>query len=68
MPDPTDLTEAIRTVASEPKQVTGDGQTVVNQDLPALIAADKHLQGQQALRHGPPFGMRFAQIVPPGGA
>lgn len=51
--------------ASEAKQVTVDGVTMVQHSLPDLIAADRYLKGQAAAR-SPSRGLRFTKLVRPG--
>jgi hypothetical protein len=60
-----DLSERIETVAGQPKQVTGDGHQVQNQDLDKLIAADQYLKAQEAAAQ-PHMGLRFTRLKMPG--
>lgn len=62
-----DLTDTIEDAAAKPQTTTVDGTTVDNRSLPDLIAADKHLRGQQALDTPTAFPMRVFKIAPPGG-
>lgn len=60
-----DLTEAIAENAASPKSASADGVSVTQQDLGALIQADKYLKGQEAARSRKK-GLQFIQFIPGG--
>ena len=62
----TDYNTAIDNAATQPKQVSVDGTSVVAQDIDSLIkAADRSASKNAAKRNH--FGLRMAKIEPPGG-
>ncbi len=60
-----DLPQQLIDVALGPKKVTVDGTAVEAQDLDKIIAARKHLAGEEAAAKTH-FGLRFAKMQPPG--
>lgn len=59
------IEDQVEEVALGPKQVSVDGTTVTSQDVSALIEADKYLKAKTAVTRNH-FGLRFAQLEPPG--
>jgi len=65
----TDLSDQIADNAEGVAEATIDGNRVRQHPLRDQIAADKHLATKQAVRNNrTSLGLRFAKIVPPGGA
>lgn len=60
-----DLESTIETAAGSPAEVSAFGQTVKQQSIPDLIAADRYLQAKNA-RRKKTSGLRFVRLVPPG--
>ena len=60
------IREAIEQTARGPARVSVDGTSVDAQRISDLIEADKHLAGNTALTRNH-LGIRFRQIIPPGG-
>lgn len=60
-----ELKDKILEDAQSPKRVRGDSGEVEQHDLKDLVEADRYLAGKNALKKKP-FGLRFAQLVPPG--
>lgn len=61
----SDLPQKIIDTALGPKQVSVDGTTVTAQDLEKIIAAKRHLAGENAAGNDA-FGLRFTKMQPPG--
>ncbi len=61
------IADEILANALRPQASAVDGQSVTERSLADQIAADKYLKSQQAVQSAP-FGVRYAKIVPPGGA
>ena len=62
-----ELADEIAASALRPQSTSVDGEQITERSLADQIAADKYLKSQQAVQQSP-FGIRFAKIVPPGGA
>ena len=63
---PTARETAIANAATQPKQVAVDGTTVIQQDIPSQIMADKYLAAKEAARAGR-TGLQFFKFQPPEG-
>lgn len=67
---PEEITDAIEDLAQNPANITVGNQSVGERSLTELIEADKYLQQKQVAQNSggkAHFGLRFSQIVPPGG-
>lgn len=62
----TVLSETIEQKAAKAQTVVVDGITVTQRPLNELIEADKYLEANRAANRGG-FGLRFQNIIPPGG-
>jgi hypothetical protein len=60
-----DLTETIRTAATEPAKASGDSGSMEQHPLPDQIAADRYLESKKATR-GKGLGIGLKKLVPPG--
>ncbi len=69
MPTPEEISETITstlvTAAEGPKKVKGDAGEVEQQDLMALIEADRYFAARAAASKGA-RGIRFTKLIPPG--
>lgn len=65
MATPETIEDAIEQNALGPSSVTVEGQTVTQKNIDEQIKADTYLAGKDAagIAH---FGLRFAQLIPPG--
>ncbi|HUX01388.1 MAG TPA: hypothetical protein VMY35_10465 [Phycisphaerae bacterium] len=61
----TNLDDAITSNAEGPAQASGDGTSMRQHDLGAMIAADKYLAAKRA-RVDPRLALLRLKIVPPG--
>lgn len=65
-PTPSEVAETALTQAlAGPARVSGDAGSVESHRLSDLIAADKHLKGQDAAGK-PARGLRITRLLPPG--
>ncbi len=64
-----DLQDTISENAQGPAEARGDSGSIRQHSLADQIAADKHLASKGALADSTKktFGVRFVQLVPPGG-
>lgn len=62
-----EITDAIESNATGPKQVAADGVTVTQHSIADQIAAAKYVGATNAAANAP-FGMKRARLVPPGAA
>lgn len=65
MPTPEDIAEDIATSSADPSSVTVGSQTVTQRSIDEKIKAHEFASVQSAASQNR-FGLRFAQIVPPG--
>lgn len=67
MPDPPkDISEAIEQNAKGPRRVQSGKDSVEQHSIQDQIAADNHQAAKKAGAKAH-FGLRFTQIIPPGG-
>lgn len=61
------LDDTIRDLATAPKAIASDGQSVQENSPKDLIEVDAYLEGKRAqTQRKPGFGLGFQKIVPPG--
>lgn len=65
MPDASDITDTLATVASGPKSVTADGISVQQQSVDDHIKAANYVAAQEAKATTKGW-LRFKTLVPPG--
>ena len=65
MPTPDEIADAIATAATQPASVSVDGNSVTQRSLREQIEAANYQASRTAASQNC-FGLRFAQIVPPG--
>lgn len=63
----TDLSSQIESVANSAKSTSLDGVSTTEQDISALIEADKYLANKRAVT-GKTRGLRLTKMIPPGTA
>lgn len=62
----SEISDAIEDSATGPAEVSGDSGRVRQHPIGDLIEADKYTTARTAANAGPPWGLRFSRIVPPG--
>lgn len=65
MPTPDELAEDIATSAADPSNVTVGSQSVTQRSIDEKIRAHEFASAKSAASQNR-YGLRFAQIVPPG--
>ena len=61
----TTVTDALKTKATGPSNVTADGTSVTDRGLAEIEQADRYLKSQSAAKRAG-FGIRAQKIIPPG--